>query len=114
MDLLHRLGYAYKKPKLAPSKASSQAQKESLTDCDLLKENKHKDDFILFMDAVHPQHNPVMTCGWIKQGKEFQVCSNTGRQRLNINGAVSLDTMKLAMRYDDTINAESTINLEIH
>ena len=110
-DLLHRLGYVYKKPKLVPGKANAQAQKAFLDDYEKLKENKADDDVILFMDAVNPQHNPVMTSGWIKQGKNFQICSNTGRQRLNINGAVSLDTLNLVMRYDDTINAESTIKL---
>ncbi len=110
-DLLHRLGYVYKKPKLVPGKADAQAQKVFLEEYEALKKSRDKDDVILFMDAVHPQHNPVMSNGWIKQGKEFQICSNTGRQRLNINGAVSLDTMKLVMRYDDTINADSTIKL---
>lgn len=110
-DLLHRLGYVYKKPKLVPGKANTQAQEAFLDDYEKLKENKAEDDVILFMDAVHPQHNPVMASGWIKQGKNFQICSNTGRQRLNINGAVSLDTLNLVMRYDDTINAESTIKL---
>ncbi|MCK5189864.1 MAG: IS630 family transposase [Methylococcales bacterium] len=110
-DLLHRLGYVYKKPKLIPGKADAQAQKAFLEEYEALKESRDKEDVILFMDAVHPQHNPVTSNGWIKQGKEFQICSNTGRQRLNINGAVSLDTMKLVMRYDDTINADSTINL---
>jgi len=110
-DLLHRLGYVYKKPKLVPGKANAQAQEAFLEDYQKLKENKAEDDVILFMDAVHPQHNPVMASGWIKQGKNFQICSNTGRQRLNINGAVSLDTLNLVMRYDDTINAESTIKL---
>lgn len=110
-DLLHRLGYVYKKPKLVPGKADAQAQKDFLESYENLKENKQDSDVILFMDAVHPQHNPVMANGWIKQGKEFQICSNTGRRRLNINGAVSIDTMKMVMRYDDTINAESTIEL---
>ena len=110
-DLLHRVGYVYKKPKLVPGKADAQAQKAFLKDYEDLKNNKHKDDEILFMDAVHPQHNPVMAHGWIKQGKDYQICSNTGRQRLNINGAVSLDNMQLVMRYDDTINADSTIKL---
>jgi len=110
-DLLHRLGYVYKKPKLVPGKASAQAQEAFLDDYEKLKENKAEEDVILFMDAVHPQHNPVMASGWIKQGKDFQICSNTGRQRLNINGAVSLDTLNLVMRYDDTINAQSTIKL---
>jgi transposase len=110
-DLLHRLGYVYKKPKLVPGKADAQAQLEFLAEYEKLKETQEKADEILFMDAVHPQHNPVMGSGWIKQGKDFQICSNTGRQRLNINGAVSLDTLKMVMRYDDSINAQSTIEL---
>jgi transposase len=110
-DLLHRLGYVYKKPKLVPGKADADAQKAFLEDYKKLKGNKAEEDVILFMDAVHPQHNPVMANGWIKQGKDFQICSNTGRQRLNINGAVSLDSLNLVMRYDDTINAESTVKL---
>jgi len=110
-DLLHRLGYVYKKPKLVPGKADAQAQLEFLADYEKLKEIKDKADKILFMDAVHPQHNPVMGSDWIKQGKDFQVCSNTGRKRLNINGAVSLETLKMVMRYDDSINAQSTIEL---
>jgi transposase len=110
-DLLHRLGYTYKKPKIVPGKANVQAQEAFLNDYEKLKETQGKEDAILFMDAVHPQHNPVMASGWIKQGKDFQICSNTGCQRLNINGAVSLDTLNLVMRYDDTINAESTIKL---
>lgn len=109
--LLHRLGYVYKKPKLVPGKADAQAQEAFLDEYEKLKENKGKDDVILFMDAVHPQHNPVMAHGWIKQGKNFQICSNTGRKRLNINGAVSIETMNMVMRFDDTINAESTIKL---
>ena len=59
-DLLHRLGYVYKKPKLVPGKADAKAQEAFLEDYEILKENKDKDDVILFMDAVHPQHNPVM------------------------------------------------------
>ena len=110
-DLLHRLGYVYKKPKLVPGKANARAQEAFLEDYEKLKENQAEENVILFMDAVHPQHNPVMASGWIKQGKNFQICSNTGRQRLNINGAVSLGTLNMVMRYDDTINAESTIKL---
>ena len=110
-DLLHRLGYVYKKPKLVPGKANAQAQKDFLESYENLNKNKEKDDVVLFMDAVHPQHNPVMAAGWIKRGKPFQICSNTGRNRLNINGAVSVETMNMVMRFDQTINAESTIEL---
>jgi transposase len=63
------------------------------------------------MDAVHPQHNPVLGYGWIKRGEDAEVPSNTGRRRLNINGAVDLERLEPVVRYDDTIDAASTIAL---
>ena len=66
---------------------------------------------IYFMDATHPQHNPVIGCGWIERGKEHAIKSNTGRRRLNINGAIDVQTMSAQIRFDDTIDAASTIAL---
>ena len=63
------------------------------------------------MDATHPQHNPVIGCGWIERGKEHAIKSNTGRRRLNINGAIDVQTMSAQIRFDDTIDAASTIAL---
>ncbi|AFL73495.1 IS630 family transposase [Thiocystis violascens] len=109
--LLHRLDYVYKKPKLIPGKADAQAQKRFLAEYEKLKQTKGEEDPVYFMDAVHPQHNPVIAAGWIKRGEKPQVRSNTGRQRLNINGAINLEQLEQVVRYDDTINAESTIAL---
>jgi len=109
--LLHRLGYVYKKPKLVPGKADREAQEAFLSRYQELKKNKGEDDVILFMDAVHPQHNPVLGYGWIKRGEDREVPSNTGRRRLNINGAVDLERLEPVVRYDDTIDATSTIAL---
>lgn len=109
--LLHRLGFVYKKPKLVPGKADAQQQEAFLAEYEKLKQNKQEDDVILFMDAVHPQHNPVLGYGWIKRGEDHEVPSNTGRRRLNINGAVDIERMAPIVRYDDTINADSTIAL---
>ena len=49
--------------------------------------------------------------GWIRRGEDYAIPGNTGRQRLNINGAVDIDTLTPVIRYDDTINADSTIAL---
>jgi len=46
-----------------------------------------------FMDGTHPQHNTVSSYGWIKRGEEKETKSNSGRQRLNINGAINIETM---------------------
>ena len=66
------------------------------------------------MDAVHPQHNPVLGSGWIKRGQDQAVRSNSGRQRLNINGAIDLERLKPVVRFDATIDADSTITLLKH
>jgi transposase len=64
------------------------------------------------MDAVpHPQHNPVLGYVWIKRGEDREVRSNTGRRRLNINGAIDLERLEPVVRFDDTIDADSTIAL---
>jgi len=109
--LLYRLGYVYKKPKLIPGKASAKAQLEFLEKYEQLKKNKPPEDLILFMDGVHPQHNPVIACGWIKRGMEFPIKSNTGRQRLNVNGAVNIDSLETVCRFYDTINGAAMIDL---
>jgi len=109
--LLHRLGYVYKKPKLVPGKADPAAQEAHLEEYRKLKQAKGEHDPIYFMDATHPQHNPVLAYGWIKRGEDRNVRSNTGRRRLNINGAIDLDRLEPVVRFDDTIDADSTIAL---
>ena len=110
-DLLHRLGFTYKNPKLVPGKADAESQQNFVDEYRRLKENKGEYDPIYFMDAVHPQHNTAVGYGWIKRGVEKLIKSNTGRQRLNINGAINIETMQAVTRCDDTINAQSTIEL---
>ena len=75
-----------------------------------IKQNKAEGDVTMyFMDATHPRRNPVIGCGWIKRGIEDPISSNTGRRRLNINGAINVQTMSAEIRFDETIDAVSTI-----
>ena len=62
-------------------------------------------------DATHPQHNSVPSYGWIKKGQEKELKANCGRQRLNINGAINIETMSSTIGFYDTINADSAIDL---
>lgn len=109
---LHRVGFIYKKATLAPGKHPPPAEQVAFVErYEKLKENMAEDDAIYFVDAVHPQHNPIMGCSWIKRGQEQVIPSNTGRQRLNINGAINIAKLSAEFRFDDTINAASTIAL---
>lgn len=110
--LLHRLGYVYKKATLAPGKHPPPEEQGAFVErYEQIKANKGEDDVIYFVDAGHPQHNPIMGRSWIKRGQEQTIPSNTGRQRLNINGAINIATLSTEYRFDDTINAASTIAL---
>lgn len=110
-QLLHRLGFVYKKPKLIPGKANAERQHAFVEAYRKLRETKKPQDRIYFMDATHPHHNPIAGYGWIKRGHTHEIRSNTGRQRLNINGVIDCSDLSAIVRYDDTINAQSTIRL---
>jgi transposase len=110
-ELLKRLGYVYKKPKIIPGKADPEAQKEFLKKYDDLKDKLNPKDKILFMDGVHPQHNTVAAYGWIKKGYEKEIKSNSGRQRLNINGALDITEHKVTITMEETLNATTILSL---
>ena len=110
-DLLHRLNYSYKRPKLVPGKADAKAQEEFVEFYKELKSTKGANDPVYFMDGSHPQHNSVAAYGWIKKGKTKELKSNTGRQRLNINSALNIEELSAVSDYGDSINAQSTISL---
>ena len=110
-DLLHRLGFSYKKPTHVPGKQDPVKQQAFLGDYEQIKADKGENDPIYFTDATHPQHNSVPSYGWIKKGQEKELKANCGRQRLNINGAINIETLEPTTGFYDTINADSTMDL---
>ncbi|MCP4263633.1 MAG: IS630 family transposase [Planctomycetes bacterium] len=110
-DLLHRLGFSYKKPTHVPGKQDPARQRAFLKEYEHIKASKGQNDPICFADATHPQHNSIPSYGWIKKGQEKALKANCGRQRLNINGAINIETLEPTTGFYDTINADSTIDL---
>jgi transposase len=109
--LLHRLGFSYKKPTHVPGKQDPAQQQAFLKEYDRIKARKGKDDPIYFADATHPQHNSIPSYGWIKKGQDKELKANCGRQRLNINGAIDIETLEPTVRFYETINAQSAMDL---
>jgi len=110
-SLLHKLGFSYKKPKHIPGKADIIAQKEFIKKYRILQKKKHPEDRIYFMDGVHPMHNSQPAYGWIKKGKDANLKANTGRQRINLNGAYNLEDHTVVIQEAEMINAQSTVSL---
>ena len=110
-NLLHRMEFTYRKPKHVPGKANPEAQEDFLEKYAELKENKDPEDRIWFTDAVYTLHNSQPAYGWLKKGFDYTIESNTGRQRLNINGAYNIEDHKVVIDEAISINAQSTISL---
>ena len=109
--LLHRLGFVYKQTTLIPGKLDEAKQAAFKQVYEKLRDELPEDEAIMFGDGVHPSHNVHATKAWIRRGQDKQVPTNTGRKRLNINGALNLETMETVTYFSETINAEETIHL---
>lgn len=99
-NLLHRLGFSFKKAKGVPGKANKKKQEEFIKMYKSLK----TDGKVYFGDATHPLHNTILSSGWIKKGHEKEVLTNSGRGRANIYGAVSIKDLDVVTRSYYTIN----------
>jgi len=109
--LLHRLHFAYKKTEVIPGKVDLIKQEEFKKEYQKLKQNKGIDDKIYFVDASYPHHNNRPFYGWIYKGEEKAIKTNTGRKRLNLNGALSLENMDITLLSEETINAHAMMRL---
>lgn len=110
-DLLHRLGYEFKKPKLLPGQPDREAQELFVEYYERFMEYKPADEEVLFLDAVHPEHNAMAAYGWIKRGQKRVLRTNSGRQRLNLHGAINAETLEVTIIESETVDADSTITL---
>ncbi len=111
--LLHRLGFSYKKPKVIPGKADSLKQAEFVAKYKEIKCSLKSHDQIYFVDSTHPEHNTKPSCGWILKGKmnDKIIKTNTGREKLNLAGALSLNDNKAVVLSEKTINKFVTLKL---
>jgi transposase len=109
--LLHRLNFSYKKPKVIPGKANAEAQEKFLEMLEKLKDTKGEENPLYYGDGVHPQHNSMPAYGWMPRGEDTELKSNTGRKRVNLNGALNAETKEIVVTEHVTLNAQSTIVL---
>jgi len=109
--LLHRLGFVYKKTKAIPGKVDRNKQEVFKKEYLKLKQGKSSSDKIYFVDAAHPQHNNQPFYGWIYKGETKTIKTNTGRKRVNLNGALNLEDMDITVLSEETINTHAMMRL---
>ena len=109
--LLHRLGLEYHKPDLIPSKLNEEKQKNFIAEYDNLLNSLADSEAVLFADAVHPTHAVRAAGCWAPKQETLAIGQTSGRQRINIHGAINLETGQTRMIEVLTVDAVSTIKL---
>jgi transposase len=109
--LLHRLDMEHRKPKAVSSKLDPDKQDGFIKSYDNLLNHIGDDEAVLFGDAVHPTHAVRPVGCWAPKDIQLAVPQTSGRQRLNIHGAIDLETGKTRMIETATVNAISMIML---
>jgi transposase len=115
IKLLHDLGFSYKKVVTIPQKANTTMSIEKQLEFEhkykKLKDELKEDENILFLDGVHPTHNTKPGFAWIEKGEEKIIETNSGRDRVNLNGAYNINSGEVIVTPSETINTDSTLKL---
>ena len=69
------------------------------------------DEAVVFVDAVHPTHQVRPAGCWARKDVALAVEQTTGRDRLNIHGAINLETGQTQILAVEKVNALSFIKL---
>src|SRR5829696_4721942 len=88
--LLHRLGMEHRKPPSVSRKLDPDKQAAFITAYEDLLNHLADDEAVLFGDAVHPTHAVRPVGCWAPRDLPIAVAQTSGRQRLNIHGALDL------------------------
>ena len=101
--LLHRLGM--RKPKTVSRKLDPEKQAAFIKAYEELLNRLDADEVVLFADAVHPMHAVRPVGCWAPKDTPIAVTQTSGRQRLNIHGAINLETGHTRMLEVETVDA---------
>jgi transposase len=109
--LLHRLDLEYHKPNVIPRKLDEDKQKEFIEDYDKILNSLGNNEVVLFADAVHPTHAARPVGCWAPKQDRLAIEQTSGRERINIHGAINLESGQTRMIDVQTVDAASTITL---
>jgi len=76
----------------------------------LIKRNMNDEDSLLFMDATHPHHQSIASYGWIKKGTEKHIKTTSAQQKLNIQGAIDIHSLKVISSFEPWLTEESSLD----
>jgi len=111
IKLMNRIGFEWKKPEAVPARADVEAQRKFIDAHEDLRNSLGPNEAIVYADAVHPTHQAKPAGCWLPRGQHCAVDQTSGRERLNLHGAIDLETGLTRIMDVETVDAASTIAL---
>ena len=102
------LGFIYKKPQSLPAQADEIKQAAFIAQYEALMTGLRADEMVVFSDAVHPEHQSRPAHSWFHKTQKIALKATSGRKRLNIQGALDLETFQFTFVESEKINAQTT------
>ena len=99
------------KPDIIPRKLNKEKQQAFIESYDNLLNSLADNEAVLFADAVHPTHATRPAGCWAPRQEKLAIEQTSGRERINIHGAIDLATGQTRMIEVVTVDAVSTIRL---
>ena len=111
VQLLHRMGFSYKKTSVIPGKMDPEKQEVFVKTYQKRYKKLPEDEKVYFLDGSHPTYNSHAGYAWIERGKQYGIPSTDGRRRINLLGAYEPKTAETVVREYATLNQESVIDI---
>jgi len=111
IKLMNRIGFDWKKPEAVPGKIDVETQQKFIDAHEDLRNSLGPDESVVYVDAVHPTRQAQPAGRWLPRGQRCALPSASGRDRLNLHGAIDLETGQTRIMDVETVDAQSTIAL---
>jgi len=111
IKLLARIDFVWRKPEAVPAKSDAKAQRAFIERHEKLRNSLGPDETIVYADAVHPTHQVQYAGQWQPREARCAIAANSGRKRLNLHGAIDLETGMTRIVEAVMVDAMSTIAL---
>ena len=111
IKLMNRIGFDWRKPESVPDRIGVETQQKFIDAHEDLRNSLGPDETVVYVDAVHPTHQSKPAGRWLPRGQRCALPSASGRDRLNLHGAIDLETGQTRIMDVQTVDAASTIAL---
>jgi len=111
IKLMGRIGFVWRKPEAVLVKSDAAAQRAFIEQHEKLRNSLGPDEAMVYADAVHPGHQVRYAGQWQPRETRCAIPANSGRKRLNLHGAIDLETGMTRIVEVEIVDAQSTIAL---